>query len=109
MKKLKPKEIQTAIKSMRKDIFDCKPINRPYKTANVEFPLGEMCTGDPIVEGYILGWKLSGQTFPVKEIEKKDQFNAQGLEGKVVVEKIDFLHACLFWEKLPKYRCNIYV
>ena len=50
-------------------------------------------------------WK-SQDRIEIGRIETKDNFVAQGLEGKIGV-KTNLITALLVWENLPKFRCQI--
>ena len=73
------------------------------RLATVEFPLGEIM--NPRIEGFIWAWKMKGLLAP-RDIESKDRFNAQGLEGKIVINTT-LTTALLVYRDLPDHRCQI--
>lgn len=75
----------------------------PYD-ARLEFPLGELT--NPKIAGFVWAWGMKRVIYN-ERIRKGDRFNAQGLEGKAVVNTT-FITALLVCQELPRYRCNVY-
>ena len=71
----------------------------------IEFPGGELM--NPNITGWLWAWKLQG-AIESRSLEKRDQFNANGLEGKISV-KTSLTTALLVWKDLPAYRRQIMV
>jgi hypothetical protein len=70
------------------------------KPAQLEFPLGEL--SNPGIAGFVWVWKMKG-TIQTASIESDDQFNAQGLEGKIVIQTT-LTTALLAYRELPEHR-----
>lgn len=102
MKRLTEKELIAAIVEMKNtglanwqawyDENDTKP-------ARLEFPSGEIA--NPGIGGFIWAWRKRGILSP-QRIEKRDRFNAQGLEGKIVI-RLSFSAALLAAKELPAH------
>lgn len=73
------------------------------KPAIVEFPCGELFNES--IAGFLWAWKMKG-IIETCAIEKKDRFNANGLEGKVKVTTT-LTVALLVWRDLPEHRCQV--
>ena len=108
MKRLTGKSLQAAITDMREHNI---PSNWEdwHKThgaqnARVEFPLGELT--NPNIAGYVWAWGMQHR-IKTADITTLDRFNAQGLEGKVVVET-SYTTALLVASELPEHRCTVY-
>ena len=69
----------------------------------VEFPLGELM--NPAIAGFVWAWAMQ-KRLVVGSIQEGDQFNAQGLEGKVRV-RTTLSTALLVYRDLPPYRCQV--
>jgi hypothetical protein len=69
----------------------------------VEFPLGELM--NPAIAGFAWAWAMQKRLI-VGPIQEGDQFNAQGLEGKVRVHTT-LSTALLVYRDLPPYRCQV--
>ena len=70
----------------------------------LEFPLGEIAK-DMLTTITLIGTKK--QQYKTLPIEKNDRFNAQGLEGKMQVEKEFFSALMNMRDLLPPYRGKI--
>jgi hypothetical protein len=75
------------------------------QAAWVEFPLGELM--NPRIAGFVWAWAMQTR-IATHAIQRGDQFNAQGLEGKVRV-RTSLSTALLVYDLLPAYRCQILV
>jgi len=73
------------------------------RMAWVEFPLGELM--NPAIAGFVWAWAMQ-KRLVVGSIQEGDQFNAQGLEGKVRV-RTTLSTALLVYRDLPPYRCQV--
>ncbi len=73
------------------------------RLAWVEFPLGELM--NPAIAGFAWAWVVQKRLI-VGPIQEGDQFNAQGLEGKVRVHTT-LSTALLVYRDLPPYRCQV--
>ncbi len=73
------------------------------RMAWVEFPLGELM--NPAIAGFAWAWAMQKRLI-VGPIQEGDQFNAQGLEGKVRV-RTTLSTALLVYRDLPPYRCQV--
>ena len=73
------------------------------RLAWVEFPLGELM--NPAIAGFAWAWAMQKRLI-VGPIQEGDQFNAQGLEGKVCVPTT-LSTALLVYRDLPPYRCQV--
>jgi hypothetical protein len=73
--------------------------------ARIEFPAGELM--NPEIAGYVWAWKMQG-VIVTDGLSKADGFNAQGLEGKVVIHDARLTTALLVHRDLPVHRCNIF-
>ena len=73
------------------------------RMAWVEFPLGELM--NPAIAGFVWAWAMQ-KRLVVGSIREGDQFNAQGLEGKVRV-RTTLSTALLVYRDLPPYRCQV--
>lgn len=60
----------------------------------LEFPLGEVASTK--TGGFMWAWDLQNMLNNIQPIEKPDRFNAQGLEGKIVIESLPIVTALLF-------------
>ena len=69
----------------------------------VEFPLGELM--NPAIAGFVWAWAMQ-KRLVVGSIQEGDEFNAQGLEGKVRV-RTTLSTALLVYRDLPPYRCQV--
>ena len=73
--------------------------------ARIEIPMGELF--NDAIQGFVWAWQKMGK-LTIDAIKKGESFDAQGLEGKVVVTT--FLPTALrIWQALPPFRCNIYI
>jgi len=72
--------------------------------ARLEFPLGELM--NPKILGSVWAWDLTGAV-QTDGITKHDRFDAQGIEGKAVIE-VDLVTALLVARDLPPRRVAIY-
>ncbi len=75
------------------------------KPARLEFPLGELF--NERIRGSVWAWAMTGAV-TTANLTKSDGFNAQGLEGKAVIET-DLAGALLVARDLPKHRVAVYV
>ncbi len=73
------------------------------RMAWVEFPLGELT--NTAIAGFVWAWAMQRRLI-VGPIQEGDQFNAQGLEGKVRV-RTTLSTALLVYRDLPPYRCQV--
>ena len=73
------------------------------RIAWVEFPLGELM--NPAIAGFAWAWAMQKRLI-AGPIQAGDQFNAQGLEGKVRVHTT-LSTALLVYRDLPPYRCQV--
>lgn len=71
----------------------------------LEFPSGEIT--NPAIAGYLFAWRMTNELQLGLPITGKEQFSAQGLEGKVAVET-DALTAVLAYRELPERRRALY-
>lgn len=71
----------------------------------LELPLGEVM--NPRISGFVWAWKKQGK-IKMGRIQKRDRFNAQGLEGKAIV-RTTLVTALLVCRELPPYRCRIFL
>ena len=63
------------------------PDNLParfHERTKLEFPTGELARGDLV--SFCLAVRCEKRGYRHEPIERRDRFNAQGLEGKIVVE-----------------------
>ena len=72
--------------------------------AEIHLPLGEVMNEK--IGGFMWAWKMKGLLTPV-DITGKEGFNAQGLEGKVVIPNT-LIGALIVWRECPAHRCTIY-
>ena len=72
--------------------------------ARVEFPLGELM--NPNITGFVWAWSTNRE-IRIEGITKRDRFNAQGIEGKAVVE-VSLATALLVARDLPRHRIAVY-
>ena len=72
--------------------------------ARFEAPLGELVSS---LAGFAWAWKLQGFVPKIAPITKTDRFNAQGLEGKIVIET-DLSTAIVYASQCPSHRYAIY-
>lgn len=79
---------------------------KPGYEVEIHIPLGELF--NPKIEGFVWAWRLSGCLNKVHPITGKDRFNAQGLEGKVIIPTNSGT-AYIVAQELPKNRINIYI
>jgi hypothetical protein len=75
------------------------------QAASVEFPLGELMNRR--IAGFVWAWAMQ-ERITTHAIQRGDQFNAQGLEGKARVGTT-LSTALLVYDLLPAYRCQILV
>lgn len=109
--KLTPSELENLLAQMERDYQRYKPVPpdeviAPYhQPARLEFPLGEIT--NPGIAGFILAWMIQA-AIHTTSITAKDQFDAQGLEGKCVIDTL-LSSALLAARELPPYRRAIYI
>ncbi len=72
--------------------------------ARLEFPLGEL--RNPKILGSVWAWALTGAV-QTDGITKADRFDAQGIEGKAVIE-VQLVTALLVARDLPARRVAVY-
>ena len=72
--------------------------------ARLEFPLGELL--NPKILGSVWAWALTGAV-QTDGITKGDGFDAQGIEGKAVLE-VQLVTALLVARDLPARRVAVY-
>ncbi len=72
--------------------------------ARLEFPLGELMNEK--IRGFVWAWGMNDE-IRTDGITKRDRFNAQGLEGKAVVE-VSLVIALITARDLPKHRVAVY-
>jgi hypothetical protein len=72
--------------------------------ARLEFPLGELL--NERIRGFAWAWATDGAV-QTDAIATGDRFDAQGLEGKAVVE-VSLVTALLVARDLPKHRVAVY-
>ncbi len=72
--------------------------------ARLEFPLGELL--NERIRGFAWAWAADG-ALQTDGITAGDRFDAQGLEGKAVVE-VSLVTALLVARDLPKHRVAVY-
>ena len=120
MKRLTEKQIEAYLAKLQEALHPGKCDHKEHieyyhntglASARLEMPLGEL-TNEKIA-GHILGLKMKygnlRNWLQTKWIEKSDKFNAQKLEGKVVISNIPLLTAISIYRELPRFRCNIYL
>jgi hypothetical protein len=89
--KLTSFELENLLAEMERDYLHyqsvppAEVVARYHQPAWLEFPLGELT--NPGITGFILAWALQG-VIRTTSITARDQFDAQGLEGKCVVETV---------------------
>jgi hypothetical protein len=106
MKKLSEQEIKDMLRFLENLTFESfQKLDFLYHKAWVEFPLGEIF--NPRIAVYVTYWHFSGR-LKVSPITGKERFDAQGLEGKAVIQT-DLLTAIMVWRELPRFRCNVLV
>lgn len=74
--------------------------------ATVSLPLGELL--NERISGFVTVWRMKGLVDQPGPITSADRFNAQGLEGKVVIEG-DLGDAVLVAANVPLDRVNVRV
>ena len=72
--------------------------------ARLELAGGEIM--NPGIEGFVFAWRMTGRAKPAA-LTLTDRLNAQGLEGKLVIQT-SLVLALLVWAELPPYRCQIF-
>lgn len=72
--------------------------------AEIHLPLGEVA--NERIGGFVWAWKMKGLLQPA-DITGKEGFNAQGLEGKVIIPTT-MVGALLVWRECPAHRCTVY-
>jgi len=72
--------------------------------ARLEFPLGELMNEK--ILGFVWAWGMSGAV-QTEGITERDRFDAQGIEGKAVVET-QLVTALLVARDLPAHRVAVY-
>lgn len=108
--KLTPFELENLLAEMERDHLHYQPVPpdevvaRYHQPAWLEFPLGEIT--NPGIAGFVLAWGLQ-RAIRATSISSRDQFDAQGLEGKCVVETL-LSSALLAARALPPYRRAVY-
>ena len=96
---LKQKEINGLVTELTKLTEDHQRFLSVYDNVinincTLEFPLGEVASTK--TGGFIWAWNLQNRLDNVQPIEKPDRFNAQGLEGKIVIENLPITTALLY-------------
>ena len=108
MKRLTGKSLQAAIADMREhntpSNWEDWHETHGAQNARVEFPLGELM--NPNIAGFVWAWNMKGR-IKTADITASDHFNAQGLEGKAVIET-SYTTALLVASELPEHRCTVY-
>jgi len=115
MKSLSDAEIQAALVAMQaasaahldgeRGAFDRWLESCGNRPARLEFPLGELMNKKII--GSVWAWYMR-DSIRIEGITRRDRFNAQGIEGKAVIE-VDLCSALLVARDLPKHRVAVYV
>jgi hypothetical protein len=88
LRKLQEDELTYHLGQLQQDIaclggsIDNPEVAKYQLPAQIEFPLGELT--NPAIQPLILIWS-SQNAIRLARIQKKDQFDAQGLEGKCIV------------------------
>lgn len=109
--KLTPFELENLLAQMEWDyqryklVLPDEVVARYHQPARLEFPLGEIT--NPDIAGFILAWALQA-AIRTTSIAAKDQFDAQGLEGKCVINTL-LSSALLAARELLPYRRAIYI
>jgi len=111
MKRLSQDEIEREIAAMR-DAADDGPktwdawfSRRGMRDVRLEFPTGELT--NPAIAGFVAAWRMLGK-LQLANLTPRDALDAQGLEGKVVVDRVDLSSALICAEELPRYRRALY-
>jgi len=114
MKRLTAPELQIAIAAMEaasaahltgdRGAFDRWLEAHGDAPARLEFPLGELMNEK--ILGFVWAWAMNGAV-QTEGITAQDRFDAQGIEGKAVVE-VQFVTALLVARDLPAHRVAVY-
>lgn len=75
--------------------------------AEVHFPTGELL--NPDIRGFVIAWRMKGEIGSPQPITARDSFNAQGLEGKIVLPLGTLGDAVLVAVSMKPGRYNIWV
>ena len=103
------KKLQGAINEARAKLGDPKNLNDQvmwsyyHQEAQLEFPLGEL--SNPNIAGFVWAWKMQAR-IETTEIAKDDRFNANGLEGKIII-RTTLSTALIAAGELPEHRSAI--
>ena len=107
MKRLSEQEVEAYRRKfycMDRTQQDLSEANLP---ARFEAPSGEWVGS---LLGFALAYKLQGKPQPpICAITEKDSFNAQGLEGKIVIEDMTLSDAILYAVQCLPHRYAVYV
>ena len=115
MKRLSPAQLKNEIAEMTQaadihrensnDNWSKWYTTKGCRRSRVEFPLGELTT--PAIAGFVWAWNMKG-IVQLSKITSSDRFDAQGLEGKAMIDT-DYATALLAAHELPEYRRAVYV
>ena len=112
MNRLSHSKVQSLIATMESNAVCGKPDlwerwanEHGDNPAIVEFPLGELT--NPGLAGFVWAWQMKNK-IRTSRIEEGDRFNAQGLEGKAIVETT-LTVALMVYREIPVYRCQVRV
>jgi len=115
MKRLSPAQLKIEIAEMIQAadihrgnsnyIWDKWYTDKGCQSARIEFPIGELTTST--IAGFVWAWNMKG-IVQLSKITSSDRFDAQGLEGKAMIDT-DYATALLAAHELPEYRRAVYV
>ena len=110
VRRLTDEQLETLRKELTEGALAPGSHNNPYpvwydQEARFVAPLGELISS---LQGFAWGWKMRAREVEICPLTKKDQFNAQGLEGKFSIN-CTLGEAIIYWVQCPKHRATVYV
>ena len=112
MKRLSFSEVQSGVATIRHALRmgashdEYVAVTRKYSAkAEIHLPLGEAIS---TLAGHAGIWRMRGELSQPQPITERDSFNAQGLEGKVIVNGHTLYDAFFYASQTGADRINIY-